>query len=83
TVLRIDNAGPAADAVAERFAQLGAVRSLRTRRDQAEQARDALRNLAATESGAAQITGALRTLNAQPERLDALMQRQHWRLARW
>lgn len=83
TVLRSGNANTATQAVADRFAALGTIRSLRTRRARADEARDALRNLATTEAGAAQIAEAIRTLNARPDQLDALMARQHWRLAHW
>ncbi|MCO5399258.1 malto-oligosyltrehalose synthase [Ralstonia soli] len=82
-VLRIGNAGTATHAVADLFATLGAIRALRTRRERADEARDALRNLATTEAGAARIAQALHTLNAQPDALDTLMARQHWRLAHW
>lgn len=83
SVLGSGNADTATHAVADRFAALGAIRALRTRRERADEARDALRNLASTEAGAAHIAQALRTLNAQPDQLDTLMRRQHWRLAHW
>nr|WP_311530581.1 malto-oligosyltrehalose synthase [uncultured Ralstonia sp.] len=82
-LLRTGNTATATHAVADRFAALGTVRSLRTRRERADEARDALRNLATTEAGAAHIAEAMRALNAQPDQLDALMARQHWRLTHW
>ncbi|CAJ0721981.1 MULTISPECIES: malto-oligosyltrehalose synthase [Ralstonia] len=82
-LLRTGNTDTATHAVADRFAGLGTIRSVRTRRERADEARDALRNLATTEAGAAHIAEAVRTLNAQHDELDALMARQHWRLAHW
>ncbi len=52
-LLRTGNTDTATHAVADRFAGLGTIRSVRTRRERADEARDALRNLATTEAGAA------------------------------
>ncbi|WP_411901365.1 hypothetical protein, partial [Salmonella enterica] len=82
-LLRTGNTDTATHAVADRFAGLGTIRSVRTRRERADEARYALRNLATTAAGAAHIAEAVRTLNAQHDELDALMARQHWRLAHW
>ncbi|CAJ0774115.1 Maltooligosyl trehalose synthase [Ralstonia mannitolilytica] len=82
-LLRTGNADTAMHAVADRFAAVGTPRSVRTRRERAEEAREALRHLAATEAGAAHIAEAVRAVNAQPDQLDALMARQHWRLTYW
>ena len=82
-LLRTADADTAMQAVADGFVATGTTRSLRTRRERAEAARAALRHVAATDAGAAHIANVVRTLNAQPDRLDALMARQHWRLAHW
>lgn len=82
-LLRAGPADTAMQAVADSFAALGTIRPRGTRRERADEARDALRNLAATEAGGAHIAQALRAHNAAPDRLDALMARQHWRLAHW
>lgn len=82
-VLRSANADTAAHAISDGFAALGTIRSVRARRERTDEARDALRNLAGTEAGATHIAEAIQTYNAQPEQLDALMARQHWRLAHW
>ncbi|MDE2201823.1 MAG: malto-oligosyltrehalose synthase [Burkholderiaceae bacterium] len=83
TLLGTGDADATARAVADLFAALGTIRSVHARRECTDAARDALRNFAATDAGAAHIAQVLQALNAQPDQLDALMTRQHWRLAHW
>lgn len=82
-LLRAGNTDTAMQVVADRFAAIGTTRSLRVRRERAEEAREALRNLTTTEAGASHIAEVVRAINAQPDRLDTLIARQHWRLAHW
>ncbi|AMP39365.1 malto-oligosyltrehalose synthase [Ralstonia solanacearum] len=73
----------ALDAVADRFASLQSTRAVHARREHADAAREALRHFAATDAGRARIDRAVAAINADPERLHALMARQSWRLAHW
>ncbi|MEF3060678.1 malto-oligosyltrehalose synthase [Ralstonia solanacearum] len=77
------HAEAASDAVADCFAALQSTHAIHARRAQTDAAREALRHFAATDAGRAHIDRAVAAINANPERLHALMAHQWWRLTHW
>ncbi len=77
------HAEAASDAVADCFAALQSTHAIHARRAQTDAAREALRHFAATDAGRAHIDRAVAAINADPERLHALMAHQGWRLTHW